>query len=246
MMAVKAAGTRYGLAKKATIIPVKIMNLESDLIEGFAQIWEHIVANKRESRSVIVCSKGTANPTTRDAIVNDPDLSALLVYFDAIMDLGTPIVFAAGNAREGATRQDIDTWPQLLESATTPVINVGAAKRDGGRKEDSQGGGQLTVHAPGDRVHSLKKDSRIDLFDGTSVGKYSTMINMICHIADSLISCSRCCRPHRNLSGPRRRAMGRQERQRTCRSDQDLSTERPIKLGPQSRCRQCPCHLEWC
>ena len=100
MMAVKAAGTRFGLAKKATIIPVKIMNLESDLIEGFAQIWEHIVINKRESRSVIVCSKGTANPTTHDAIVNDRDLSPLFVYFDAIMDLGPPIVCGAGNARE--------------------------------------------------------------------------------------------------------------------------------------------------
>jgi hypothetical protein len=174
MLAVKAAGNKYGIAKKATIVPVKIVNEATDMIEGFAQIYDHIVANNRASKSVIVCSKGTLDPTTRDAVINDPSLSVALVYFNAIIDLGTPIVYAAGNQREGTLRNNIDSFPQVLQDENTPLILVGAAKKDGGRKEDSQGEpSRLTVHAPGEGVFALKKDSKTELFDGTSVGKCS-------------------------------------------------------------------------
>lgn len=205
---------KYGIAKKATIIPVKIFADEEDMIEGFARIYDHIVANNRASKSVIVCSLGTAGTKSRQDVINDPDLGAMLIWFNAIMDLGTPIVLAAGNARDGSERAEIDTFPQVLEAADTPIINVGAAGRDGGLAEFSQGGPQLTVHAPGVKVFALKKDSTSDLYDGTSVGRFSLLYytHYTWQNTDTAHSCPCCSGSYRNLHRSRWRALGQRDR----------------------------------
>ncbi|KAI4646602.1 hypothetical protein J4E93_004823 [Alternaria ventricosa] len=172
MMACKAAGQRYGIAKQAKIVPVKILHTANDLLEGLKLAFTDIRDKDRALSSVVVVSQAITGSTTREQALQTKQGKDLLSAIDDIIGLGTPIVLAAGNERdeELGTREDIDLLPQVLEHPDmTPIINVGAAKISGDRVEDSQGGPQLSIYAPGDRVFSLTRDSRSQTFQGTSV-----------------------------------------------------------------------------
>jgi len=174
MMACKAAGQRYGIAKQAKIVPVKIIHTANDLLEGLKLAFADIRDKDRALSSVVVVSQAITGSTTREQALQTKQGKDFLSAINDIIGLGTPIVLAAGNERdeELGTREDIDLLPQILEHPdTTPITNVGATKLAGDRVEDSQGGPQLSIYAPGDRVFSLTRDSRSQTFQGTSVGE---------------------------------------------------------------------------
>jgi hypothetical protein len=61
MLAVKAAGMQYGVAEKATIIPVKVLASVVDLFKGFEMIAAHMLENKNQNKhnptmSVVLCA----------------------------------------------------------------------------------------------------------------------------------------------------------------------------------------------
>jgi hypothetical protein len=176
MLAVKAAGMQYGVAEKATIIPVKVLASVVDLVKGFEMVAAHMLENKNQNKhnptmSVVLCAMRSPMEEKRRDILADPIRSRILDSFKAIGDLGAPIVYASGNAGDETERADVDWYPGILKDPDTPLILVGAAKRHGGREGDSQGGVQVTIHAPGENIAAPNKDSKTEIFDGTSVGK---------------------------------------------------------------------------
>jgi subtilisin family serine protease len=176
MMACKAAGKRYGIAKQAAIIPVKILFEEMDLLNGLEMAFRDIRDKDRALKSVVVVSQAIPGATTREKALQTELGIRYLTAINRLIALGTPVVMAAGNARdeEDGTREDIDLLPQVLEHPdVTPIINVGAATIEGYRVAESQGGPQLSIYAPGQTVISLTKDSKSTTFRGTSIGEQS-------------------------------------------------------------------------
>jgi hypothetical protein len=128
----------------------------------------------RERQSVVVSSVGWTDysKTTYPEIRDDEYLQTTFgnQYRD-ILNLGVPIVLAAGNNDNEPT---IDALPQLMSDERTPFIVVGAADYDGSRRAGTQSGDQLTVYAPGGMCPlQTKKD--FEKFDGsgTSIGTYN-------------------------------------------------------------------------
>lgn len=84
---------------------------------------------------------------------------------DKILGRGVPIILASGN--EGGL---IPSYPQDIESRERPIINIGGTTQDGFVLPGSQGGPQLTIHAPGERLtcHTKKDWEMVDK-SGTSI-----------------------------------------------------------------------------
>jgi subtilisin family serine protease len=123
MVAVKAAGKRYGTAKKATIVPVKIVPGVYEIILGMNMAFQDIKRRERGRNSVIVMSLGIgkeSEKTDRDKCLDDPVLATIMPIIQGLHELGVPIVFAAGNARtdkDGQVDRDIiDSFPQVMNS----------------------------------------------------------------------------------------------------------------------------------
>jgi hypothetical protein len=184
-VALLALGNMYGVAKRAVLVPVKIVPRMSDLAEGFKRAANDIADHPgREMRSVVLCAVQDPEPS-------DPSTSRIQnigveVFMQAagkLFDLGVPIVAAAGNERniETEKRMDIDAWPPNLEHKDFPLINVGAVRADGVRWDRSQGGDHLTTYGPGATgVRGLNKDGSIAYNSGTSMG---TFVFCVCYSA---------------------------------------------------------------
>jgi hypothetical protein len=173
-----ALGKLYGVAKHATLVPVKVIDaLFSDIPEGFREAARHIKEHDRESRSVVVCASGDTRPSDpSDSQQTDMGALVSVIGARALFDLGVPLILAAGNDRNPDTgeRQDVDYWPPNLEAENFPMIVVGAADEKGIRYPHSQGGSHLTTYAPGwEGVQGVLKDGTRGYGTGTSYGKSS-------------------------------------------------------------------------
>ncbi|KAF2821808.1 hypothetical protein CC86DRAFT_100900 [Ophiobolus disseminans] len=161
-LASRAAGKVYGIAKRATIIPVKLFTVsDEEFSEALGLIEEHISSIPgRQHKSIVMSAIGWKDALFggRDTPEEVRDAWDLQVRFGNlykdIINLGVPVVCAAGN-EEGQTV--INSLPQLFESDDIPLIVVGAAESDGSRIPDSQGGDQLTVYAPGSNAPMQSK-----------------------------------------------------------------------------------------
>ncbi|KAF2105640.1 peptidase S8/S53 domain-containing protein [Lophiotrema nucula] len=173
-VASKALGITHGIAKKATLIPVKVLPESGCLIEALDLILQDLEDEddghpERAAKSVVLMSMGI------DESWPDPDTAKqsetgtkLTTRLKSITDLGVPIVFSSGNkAKEG--RLKIDTFPQILEDPNLPIINVGGADDNGNANDFSQGGDQLTISAPGTAKVHYKTDDQDGDAPGTSI-----------------------------------------------------------------------------
>ncbi|KAH7347071.1 peptidase S8/S53 domain-containing protein [Pyrenochaeta sp. MPI-SDFR-AT-0127] len=144
-VASKAIGTQFGVAKKATLIPVKMTYEESDFLDAFKQILSDLSAHpERQDRSVVLVASGSEEPDTYDNVKRE--LSYKYNYeipMRSLLAMGVPIVLAAGNFAQEPNRQNIDSRPQIYQSEDIPLINSGLL---------------VTVYAPGDNVEGLFKD----------------------------------------------------------------------------------------
>ncbi|OCK74996.1 subtilisin-like protein [Lepidopterella palustris CBS 459.81] len=165
MIAAKAAGEHYGIAKGATIISVKCMDTFVDQMEGFGDVKADILKaglNARRGKTVVVFSGSHPNPNPATATVQDTKIR--MQWFS---DQGIPVVIAAGN--EGTNRPEIDMIPMKLDGGILQLINVGAANWEGDKRPASHAGPKVTVYAPGTGVPTMKKDGSEMLETGTSV-----------------------------------------------------------------------------
>jgi hypothetical protein len=187
MVASKALGRKFGIAKGATLVPVKIWLRLSNIPKAFEAIIADLDAHPgRDKEAVVVCARAYGDGWTHEkAIKQKSVMRELAPPMDDVMKRGVPFVLSSGNERkEGkpGNRPDIDTLPKVLEDkADRPIINVGSADFDGKRSSFSQGGGQLTIYAPGHGIDAMMKHDGVEDDDaGTSYCKCCRMLTTAC------------------------------------------------------------------
>ena len=83
---------------------------------------------------------------------NDGTWPDIRTYMQELFDMDVVVVCTAGNQGRKAGRSQIDTVPQLWESANFPLIVTGAVTNPGLALGMSQNGPHVTVWAPGKNV----------------------------------------------------------------------------------------------
>lgn len=145
------AGARYGVAKKARIVPIRVFSCEGsgsniDVIAGLD--W---VAKNAKGPSVVNMSLGGGSSKSLDKAVA------------ALVEKGITVVAAAGNSNADAC---------AVSPAEAPsAITVGATDRNDKRASFSNKGACLDLFAPGVQIPSawFKGDSEIAALQGTSM-----------------------------------------------------------------------------
>jgi hypothetical protein len=169
---------------QATLVSVKTGYDSDEILAGINLILDDIRARPgREHRSVVVVSGGWYEPDkkTYEKVKNDHGLQVMYGNdIRALLELGVPIVCATGNDAQKPGRETIDSLPALFADETTPIINVGAVDSNGERAPFSQGGGQVTIYAPGVDIEILYKyDDQQKIEFGTSLGKRSLIFSCL-------------------------------------------------------------------
>jgi hypothetical protein len=188
-----------GVTPQATFIPVKISGFEApekpsgnpnapppkfvageaDFSVGLELIRAHISETSgQEHRSVVLITSGNG-PYTQTQV--DSDRIVYAIYkrpIKTLLDLGVPIVVAAGNVNpEFPDEKIINTLPQMLQHKDDmPIINVGAANYEGKRHTTSRyfapDNKEPLIYAPGYNVKSLPQEGFKFVEDsGTSFGQ---------------------------------------------------------------------------
>ncbi|KAF2005135.1 subtilisin-like protein [Amniculicola lignicola CBS 123094] len=150
-VASKALSSRFGVAKNAKLIPVKINPGATGVIAGLDAIIKDLNAPGHagyKDKAVVVCARSTppnANPA--------PELSVKFTQkLGKLFKLGVPVVWSAGNKAKETGRRMVDSLPAKLTSPTLPLIVVGASTFGGNRADFSQSGDKVTILAPGEGV----------------------------------------------------------------------------------------------
>ncbi|WP_144875392.1 S8 family peptidase [Microbacterium sp. 1.5R] len=149
-----AVGTSYGVAKKATVYPVRVLDcngesLSTTILEGIEWVAENAVRPAVVNYSV-GCRRACSIPAVDEAVKR-------------LVASGITWVSAAGNANEDACRFS----PQLVPE----TITVGNTTRTDGKAPTSNWGSCLDVWAPGTEITSswFTSDTAAASVTGTSM-----------------------------------------------------------------------------
>jgi len=138
-----AAGRFSGVAKGASIIPVKVFpecELITHYIEDILDGMQWVLVNRRQGVPAVVNMSLGAGPLA-------PGTDAALdLAVDALVNAGITVIAAAGNRNDDACRY----WPARVPSA----ITVGATAADDTRSWFSNHGSCVDVFAPGSDIDS--------------------------------------------------------------------------------------------
>ncbi|QGI63879.1 hypothetical protein CEK27_007850 [Fusarium fujikuroi] len=153
----KALGTRFGVSKKATLIVVRMHEVTS---EEFQAALELILADledhpERQKNSVV-----TMSLTLGQDWEEDDNLPGFTELFQKLFAMDVPLVCISGNIEEGFEEPEVDEYPPLMEGPDLPLIVVGSVDSTGNRSEFSKGGPHVTLHAVGDPIECLPRDSK--------------------------------------------------------------------------------------
>ncbi len=147
-------GTKYGVAKQVTLVPVRVMGCDgvgstSGIIAGLDWVFAQKQANGRPA--VANLSLGGSPSTSLDAAVN------------RAIEAGVNVVVAAGNDNANACGES----PARVPAALT----VGASTKTDARADFSNYGSCVDLFAPGDRIVSAINtgDSASATYSGTSM-----------------------------------------------------------------------------
>jgi subtilisin family serine protease len=147
-----AAGTTYGMAKKATIVPVRVLGCDgSGSLSGVIAGLNWIAGDHKGVPAVANMSLGGGKS---DSVNN---------AVAALHNSGVPVVVAAGNSNADACR---------YSPASEPLaITVGATQSDDNRANYSNIGKCLDLFAPGTSITSawIGNNSAIRTISGTSM-----------------------------------------------------------------------------
>ncbi|WP_341974017.1 S8 family serine peptidase [Microbacterium sp. LWO13-1.2] len=154
-----AAGSTYGVAKKATVHPVRVLDCQgsgssADIIEAIEWLTENAVKPATANYS-IGCRTACSSPATDQAVKN-------------LVASGVTWVQAAGNSNDDACRYS----PQLVPEG----ITVGNSTRTDAKAGTSSWGSCLDVWAPGTEILSAwpTGDDATNTISGTSMASPHT------------------------------------------------------------------------
>ena len=145
------AGSIYGVAKSATVHPVRVLDCEGEgFVSGILDGLDWIIENGL-SPGVVNLSLGGTISTSLDQAVNN------------VIDAGFTVVAAAGNTGSDAC--------QVSPARVPAAITVGATDSSDTRPPFSNVGICLDLFAPGTSIKSAypTSDSSYQLFSGTSM-----------------------------------------------------------------------------
>ncbi|RKL50662.1 hypothetical protein BFJ72_g115 [Fusarium proliferatum] len=128
--------------------------------EEFQAALELILADledhpERQKKSVVTMSLTLGQDWEEDD--NLPDLTEL---FQRLFAMDVPLVCISGNIEEGFEEPEVEEYPPLMEGPDLPLIVVGSVDSTGNRSEFSKGGPHVTLHAVGDPIECLPRDSK--------------------------------------------------------------------------------------
>ncbi|VZI11871.1 unnamed protein product [Fusarium fujikuroi] len=131
-------GVTYGVAKKATVVDVQVLGDDggssSGVLAGLSWTVNDIVSKNRAGKAVINMSLSGGN----SVILNEAVQKAI--------DAGIPVVAAAGNSNEDASKSSPGNQPN--------VITVAASNKDYQRWAHSNWGPACDIFAPGEEITS--------------------------------------------------------------------------------------------
>ena len=179
----KAAGSIYGASKSATLVIVKMADFEEDSIaEVLRIVYDHIVSNHRELKSVVSISWGS-----NSAAIGPLPSSWQLFYEDCrqLESISVPIFVAAGNAAldpksryDGSARRIIDTAPAAFFRQLSNVFPIGNCDNNGfrfGKSQEEWINSNEQIYAPGVEIACPT-----GTFTGTSFCKFPKLCIRIC------------------------------------------------------------------
>lgn len=135
------------------------------------QIIRDIEKNGRALNSVVTTSICYGNDLRHSELREDRDCRQLIKRIKCLLDMGVPVVCAAGNLTKFSDA--IDSLPAVMEDEEHPVIVVGATNKDGKHATFSQSGGSLTTNASGVGIKGqTKANSHSEERSGTSYCKW--------------------------------------------------------------------------
>ncbi|MEU7478171.1 S8 family peptidase [Lentzea sp. NPDC042327] len=137
-----AAGTKYGVAKKATIVPMRVLNCKGDAYDDDILAAADWVAKNAVKPAVVNYSIGCRQRCNTPAIDN---------AVKAVVASGVQWVQAAGNSTDDSCYYS----PQKVAAAVT----VGNATWEDERRFDSNYGSCLDIWAPGTDIVSASYSS---------------------------------------------------------------------------------------
>ncbi|CAO3646041.1 unnamed protein product [Cunninghamella echinulata] len=151
------AGETYGVAKKANIISVRVLDKEgsgtmADVLDGLQ--WAVKDAKASGKKSLVNMSLGVAK---------SPDLDSFDQALTAAVEGGLPIVVAAGNSADDACN--------YLPAGNPSVFTVGSTDNKDALSEFSSHGKCVDINAPGTDIESdyIGDDTATTVMSGTSM-----------------------------------------------------------------------------
>jgi subtilisin family serine protease len=147
-----AAGTTYGMAKAATIVPVRVLDcLGNGAISTVIAGLDYVLTVNAGAPAVVNMSLGGAPSAPIDDAVR------------RVINAGVPVVVAAGNS---AYNSCLDSPGRVVEA-----ITVGAVQSDDNRAQYSNFGPCIDLFAPGTGVTSdwFTSDTATNTISGTSM-----------------------------------------------------------------------------
>ena len=193
----KAVGKLYGASKSATLVVVKMPDLEqSSIREVLDTVIDDIHDKGREGKSVVSISWGIPVPSDRRSLIVAEN--TLRAQCFELLFMNVVIVCAAGNAAQerapgGAFRSTVDTIPALFSYDTPPrwltkFFVVGNSYINGLRYPDSQSLADIRLpygqlYAPGVEVMCASNESQTayKIWTGTSFCESALLNSWIPH-----------------------------------------------------------------
>lgn len=235
-----ALGQYHGVAKGATLVPVKYYGPLTDMALALFKAEQDILGKNRQQNSIVVLTAGGESATDPvDILRQAPAAADTYKVIRRLHDNGVPVITPAGNDRDQG-RDKIDFWPSYWEADDFPLINVAETDDEGIRSEFSQAGDKVTTWAATYPAWVQFKDGKSKEEAGTSLGKsYIFACIYLAKLTKNHNRFRNCCRRHCTVHVFRRATMGPTYRQTPRRSDSPVYERRPNeRMGTRRRTKR--------
>ncbi|KAJ4188666.1 hypothetical protein NW767_011774 [Fusarium falciforme] len=156
----KALGTEFGASRKAMLVVVRLYLIDTDEFKEALDLIIHDLDEHPERRKKSVVTMSLSIGQDWDEETGD-DVRELL---NQLFDRDVPFVCISGNIDPVENdSEEVNEYSALLEGPDFPLIIVGSVNSEGALSDFSQRGPHVTLHAVGEDILCLPKDSQIPM-----------------------------------------------------------------------------------